>query len=145
MDLLYRYIHFLGILMAVGTLMGEMLLLRKRLTGAEVKRLGLLDGAFGASALLLVGGGLAQWFLGAKPSAFYSQNPVFLLKVGFVILVGGLSVYPTVWLLRHRKAEDAAQVTVPDPVRLVVRLEMALLLLIPLLAVLMARGIGHRG
>jgi uncharacterized membrane protein len=44
-----------------------MLLTRKRLTGLELRRLALLDGAYGLSVLVLVTGGLMQWFMGGKP------------------------------------------------------------------------------
>lgn len=142
LDLLYRYLHFLGILLASGALFAELLLLRRRLTGLEIKRVGLIDGAYGASILLLVGGGLAQWFVGFKPADFYTRNPVFLVKIGMVALIGLLSIYPTVWLIRNRRLPEAETFSVPGGVRILVRLEAVLLLVVPLLAVLMARGVG---
>lgn len=142
MDLFFRYVHFLGILAAAGTLTAEALLTRKRLTGLELRRLALLDGAYGLSMIVLVTGGLMQWFMGAKPSSFYTSNPVFIAKVALVGAIGLLSIVPTVWFIRHRRAAEADQVPVPGMVRALVKLEVALMLVIPLLAVLMARGIG---
>jgi putative membrane protein len=144
LDILYRYIHFLGIVLLSGTLMGEVLLVRARLSGLELRRLAMLDGAFGMSFLVVLAGGLLQWFAGAKPSDFYTHNPMFMAKLGLVGAVALLSIHPTVWFIRHRKRPDADQVAVPGSVRFLVRLEMALLLAVPLLAVLMARGVGAR-
>jgi putative membrane protein len=142
MELFFRYVHFMGILAAAGTLTAEALLTRKRLNGLELRRLALLDGVYGLSALVLVAGGLMQWFMGGKPSTFYTSNPVFIAKVTLVGIIGLLSIVPTVWFIRHRAAPEADQVTVPGMVRAVVKLEVVLMLLVPLLAVLMARGIG---
>lgn len=116
MDLLWRYVHFLG----------------------------MLDGAYGLAGLILITGGLLLWFKGGKPSFFYTQNPVFLAKVGLVAVIALLSIYPTVWFILKRKVPDAEVVPVPDAVRLVIRLELVLVFIVPLLAVLMARGVGYR-
>jgi putative membrane protein len=67
---------------------------------------------------------------------------VFLAKVALVGLIGLLSIVPTVWFIRNRRAEEGVHVTVPGRVRAIVKLEVALMLIVPLLAVLMARGIG---
>lgn len=144
MDILYRYIHFFGLVLVSGTLMAETLMLRKQLSGLELRRLAMLDGAYGMSILVLLAGGFLQWFAGSKPSDFYTRNPVFMAKLGLVVAVALLSIWPTVWFIRHRKRPDADRVAVPGAVRALVRLELALLLVIPLLAVLMARGVGLR-
>lgn len=144
MEILFRYVHFLGLVLTAGTLLAEMLLVRKKLNGFELRRLAMLDGAYGMSVTILVAGGFLQWFMGAKPSFFYTHNPVFLLKVGLVVLIGILSIYPTVWFIKNRKTPEAQVVDVPGSVRVLIRLEAALVLVIPLLAVLMARGVGAR-
>lgn len=142
MEILFRYVHFLGMVLTAGTLLSEMLLVRKKLNGFDLRRLAMLDGAYGLSILVLLAGGFLQWFMGSKPSFFYTNNPVFLLKVGLVALIGILSIYPTVWFIKKRKTPESQVVDVPDAVRILIRFEAALLLVIPLLAVLMARGVG---
>jgi putative membrane protein len=143
-DLFYRYIHFFGILLSVGTLMTEALTVKRKMSGLELRKMGLLDGAYGFAGLILITGGLLLWFKGGKPSFFYTQNPIFLTKVGLVAVIALLSIYPTVWFMSKRKVPDAEVVPVPDAVRMVVRLELALVFTVPLFAVLMARGIGYR-
>ncbi len=76
MDILYRYIHFLGLVLVSGTLMAETLMLRKHLSGLELRRLAMLDGAYGMSIVVLLGCGFLPWFAGSKPSSIYTQTPV---------------------------------------------------------------------
>lgn len=144
MDVLFRYIHFLGIILMAGTLMTEVLLVKRKMNGYEIRKAGFVDAAYGMAGVILIAGGLLLWFKGQKPSFFYTQNPVFLAKLGLVGTVSLLSIWPTIWFITHRKTPDAQQIPVPDSVRYIVRAEMALVLAIPLLAVLMARGIGLR-
>ena len=144
MDILFRYAHFLGIILTAGTLMAEVLLVKKKMTGYELRRMSLLDAAYGISILILVTAGLLLWFKSGKPSFFYSQNPIFVTKIVMVAIIGILSIYPTVYFIRNRKLPEGDVVDVPDVVRRLVMAEMSLLLLVPLLAVLMARGVGLR-
>jgi putative membrane protein len=144
MDILFRYVHFLGILLSAGTLMAEVLMVKRKLNGFELRKLGLVDAAYGMSGAVLITGGLLLWFKGSKPSFFYTNNPVFLLKVSLVAVIALLSIHPTVWFIRRRKVPDAQVVEVPPSVRLAVRAQMAVVLLLPLLAILMARGVGLR-
>ena len=70
------------------------------------------------------------------------------IKVGMFLLVALISVYPTMRFLAWRKMlkqGDLPALTLPTITRLraVIRLELGLLIVIPLLAVLMARGIGR--
>ena len=81
------------------------------------------------------------WFTGAKPSDFYTNNPVFHAKLSLFVVVGLLSIYPTVFFMRNRKNE-AETLAVPVGVIRVLRMELVLLVFIPVLAFLMARGVG---
>jgi len=81
-------------------------------------------------------------------SPFYLGNPLFYVKVGMFLLVALISVYPTRRFLAWRKMLTQGDPPALDPhtvtrLRIVIRLELGLLLVIPLLAVLMARGIGR--
>ena len=138
-DALLRYAHFLSILLLSATLFAENLLLKPQLSAQEIRRLGLLDALYGIAAGMVLLAGLGLWFGGAKGAAFYTHNPVFHAKLGLFMVIGAVSVWPTVFLLKNRRQ---AQVTVPASVRYCKRLELALLPLLPLLATLMARGIG---
>ena len=47
--------------------------------------------------------GFARVYWGAKGPAFYLHNPVFHAKVGAFLLVGVLSILPTVRIAQWRK------------------------------------------
>ncbi len=141
LETLVRYVHFIGILTLAATLFHEYLSLKPATPAATIQRLARVDAVYGLSALTVLAAGLALWFLVGKPASFYSGNVLFHLKLGLFVVIGVLSIYPTVFLLRQRNA-DAGTVVVPRRLLLVLKVEMAMLVLMPLLAVLMARGYG---
>lgn len=141
-NLFIRYIHFIGIITLTGTLVAEWVLLKPQLSRAELRRLSIIDGLYGLSSLVVVGAGLTMWLAGGKPADFYNGNGIFYLKLGLVTVTGLLSAYPTVFFIREsRRGEPTDILEVPSLIRQFIRLELVLLLLIPMLAVLMASGI----
>lgn len=145
-ELLLRYVHFVSIFGIVATLTAEHLLLKPTLTRAELGRLARIDGLYGVASLTLLAAGLTLW-LGSygKPAIVYSKNWIFHAKLMLVVVLGLLSVYPTVFFLRQRKGPAEEVVAIPAAVKWLVRLELALLLVIPVLAGLMAKGVGYLG
>lgn len=140
-DLIIRYVHFLGIILLSCTLFAELITLSPTITNAQFKKLVWIDALFGLSAIIvLVAGGLL-WAYFAKPSEFYTKNWIFHLKLAVFFTIALLSLFPTLYFLKNRKSELPV-INVPRYIVNVVRIEFALLLTIPLLAVLMARGYG---
>jgi putative membrane protein len=145
-EILLRYLHFISIFAIVGSLASEHLLLRKTLTRGEIGRLANIDAVFGIAAVVLVIVGLTLWFGGfGKPAVYYTKNWVFHTKITLFILVGLLSIYPTLFFLRNRKGDPQQVVDVPSRVFWMIRFELVLLFIIPLLAGLMAHGVGFFG
>ncbi len=88
--------------------------------------------------------GLTLWFGLGKSTEYYSENPIFHAKVGLAVIVGLLSIYPTVFFAPHRKGDDpTTELTIPARIRQVVTLELIIMLVIPFLATLMAAGVGR--
>lgn len=146
LELFLRYIHFVSIFVIVSTLVSEHLLLKKEMTRAELGRLARIDAVYGFAALSLLAAGLTLWLTGiGKPTVFYSKNWVFHTKLTLFIAVGLLSVYPTIFFLRHRKGNHNEVVNIPQVIFWLIRFELLLLFIIPLLAGLMARGVGFYG
>lgn len=141
LDLLIRYAHFLGIMIVFASLFSEHLLLKPEIDKQTLKKLLVVDGVYGASAIVVFIMGGMLWFSVGKPAEFYSANPLLHVKVSLFILVGLLSIVPTVFFMKHRKV-DAMAISVPKKIIMIIRFELALLLVIPLLAVLMAHGVG---
>ena len=141
-EILVKYIHFISIFTIIGALVGEHLLLKPTMTRAEIKRISKLDGAYGVSAILLLAAGFTLWFGVGKPAAYYSSNWAFLIKLGLFVAVGLLSVYPTVFFMKNRKGEQHESISIPTNIKLFVRIQLGLLFVIPLLATMMAKGLG---
>jgi putative membrane protein len=139
--IIFRYLHFLAILILAGCLVIENMAIARQISAEDARNLAKVDAAFGISALLVFLFGLTLWLWVGKPAEFYSANPLFHFKLALFAGMGLLSIYPTVFFLRHRKL-PAGTVAVPPSVIWLLRSELVVLLLIPVLAVLMARGIG---
>ena len=145
-ELFLRYVHFISIFAIVATITAEHLLLKKSLTRAEISRLAKIDGVYGVAALLLLSVGLTLWLGGiGKPAEFYSKNWIFHIKLTLFVIIGLLSIYPTVFFLKNRKGDPHETIVIPDRIFWMLRMELLLLFIIPLLAGLMARGVGYTG
>ncbi len=140
--ILIKYAHFIGIFAVVASLFTELVLIKPKVTSETIRLLSKIDGIYGLGAIITVGAGLAMWFGLGKPEAFYTNNLLFLFKVGVFSIVGLLSVWPTIFFVKHRKAEGEELVEIPNGIRVSILIEVVLLLVIPALAVLMANGIG---
>jgi len=143
-DLLLAALHHLFVFALVVRLASESMLLRGAVDDATIQRLARVDAGYGAVAgLLLVIGLLRVWF-GIKGHDFYLHNPWFHAKLGAYVLVGLLSILPTVTFLRWRKALRADPSFVPDAARLgrarsLVHLQLAAIAVIFVFAAAMAR------
>jgi putative membrane protein len=145
-EIALRYLHFISIFAIVGSLVSEHLLLKKELTRAEIGRIARIDAVYGIAALTLLCAGLTLWFGGVgKPSVFYSKNWIFHLKVTCFAMIGLLSIYPTMFFIKNRKGNQSELVAIPKAVFWMLRFELTLLFIIPLLAGLMAHGVGYFG
>ncbi|MEL6357928.1 MAG: DUF2214 family protein, partial [Bacteroidota bacterium] len=141
--ILIRYLHFLGIFVWIGTLVAEWTLLQPELPRRTIKRLIKIDRVYGVSAIFVVAMGLLMWLGVGKPAEYYSNNPLFILKVTLAIIVGLLSIYPTRFFSRQRKGEDLdTMIVIPVRVRQLVLAQLLTMIVIPLLATLMAAGVG---
>lgn len=146
-EILVKYIHFLAIFGIVASLTAEHLLLKPQLTRNELQRISVLDGIYGISSIVLLTAGLILWLGGiGKPAEIYSKNWIFHLKIGLFLVIGLLSIYPTVFFLKQRKGDNREElVTVPPMVKMMLRMELLILFILPLLATLMAKGVGFFG
>lgn len=145
-EIILRYLHFISIFAIVGSLVSEHLLLKNTLSRRELDRLSKIDAVYGLAALVLLGVGMTLWLGGiGKPTDFYSKNPIFHVKLTLFVLIGILSIYPTVFFLKNRKGDPEEEIAVPKGIFWSLRLELLLLFVIPILAGLMAKGIGSAG
>ncbi|MDF1658621.1 MAG: DUF2214 family protein [Verrucomicrobiales bacterium] len=141
-DIIIRYLHFVSLILLIAAVLGQHLLIRSTMTRREVARVQKLDIVYAIMVVLVLGTGFAQWFWVGKPADFYSSNPIFHVKVTLFLIVGVVSAYPSVFLGKNKKGDPDESVAVPNLLIWSVRVELLLLFLMPLLANLMARGIG---
>jgi len=142
LELVVRYIHFLGIIVLASTLVAEHLLIERTMRQTAFKKLLILDAIYGISAIVTLGAGLSLWLLVGKPSSFYSSNFVFHIKLSMFIGIGLLSAFPTVYFLRQRHV-NTDTIAIPAYIVHIILTEILLLLIMPMLGVLIARGIGN--
>ena len=145
-DAILAYLHFAAIFTLIWFLAKEWTLLRADFSSDGLERLARADAGFGiAAGLVLVTGALRAVF-GVKGWAFYAHNPAFHVKIGLFVVVGLISIAPTLQFLRWRKAlrnNAAFRVRETDwtSARRLVLIELHLVALIPFAAVLMSRGL----
>ena len=137
-----RFFHLVALLIMATSSLILSLGLRPRLAADDISALRRVSVAFWVSVIPAAGPGLALWFWAGKPAAFYSGNPVFHAKIGLFVIYLLLATGPT-WFL-HRRATDAeGGLNVPRVLRWSMKLQLIVLLIMPALAYLMARGIGY--
>ena len=146
LEIFLRYVHFLCIFAIVGSLVSEHAMLKKSMTRREIGRLATIDAVYGIAAVILVIAGLTLW-LGSvgKPAVFYTKNWIFHTKLTVFIIIGLSSIVPTVFFTKNRKGNPDEIVAVPARVFMMLRVELLLIAIMPLLAGLMAHGVGFFG
>ena len=141
-EIIVKYVHFISIFGIIGSLVGEHLLLKPTMTRGEIKRISRLDSIYGLCAITLLAAGMTLWFGVGKPADYYSHNWIFHLKIGLFVIVGILSIIPTMYYIRNRKGDAEESVQVPGRIVMLVRIQLLIMFLIPALATLMAKGYG---
>jgi putative membrane protein len=144
-QVLVNYLHYVGFAVLLAALVVELVLFRTRTEGATARKLALADAFYGTAALFVLGSGLLKLFVFDKPAAYYGQNFLFHIKITLFVVIFLISIYPTVKFITRRNTPPSQVVEYPALVGVLLRLEIALVLVIPMLAVLMARGYGTTG
>ena len=148
LDAILSYLHFTAIFLLFAFMTVEVVLLRGTLDLERVLMLGRYDiGYFGAAGAALLTGFL-RLGLGAKGASFYTDHWPVYVKIGLFVVVGLLSIKPTLAFIHwKRMMEKDPAWKVPDEERRSIRrrlmLEVHLAALIPVFAVIMARGLGR--
>lgn len=142
LDLALAVGHHLLIFALFGVLTAELILVRRGMTPEAVARVGKIDLWYGILAGLIIAVGFSRAVFAAKGWTYYSHNALFWAKIATFLLIGLLSLPPTVAYIRWRRAGETP--TPPEIARLrrLLVAETALFLLLPVFAAAMARGYG---
>lgn len=144
---LFAFMHFVAAFGIVCTLFFEWISFSKNMTWLEAKRIQQCDRWYGIFAgVILIVGFLRVYFF-EKDSAFYFSNAFFLVKLGLFLMIGLLSIYPTIKFIAWRKEIQAGQSPIVNAkeftaISLILNVELCLLAALVLSASLMAKGIS---
>lgn len=142
------YLHFTAIILVFAFLSVEVVLMRGTLEAASIRLLGRVDIWYFASAIAALVTGMLRLTLGAKGADYYLSYWPIYVKLGLFLAVAVISVQPTLTFVRWQRALDhdpAWQVGEEERLRLrrYLMMEVHMAALIPLFAVIMARGLGR--
>ena len=145
MSTLFAFLHHLCAFTLVAAVAIEFVLIRSELTLSSARRLQVTDLVLGVAAGALLVIGLLRVFFFEKGASYYFHSHAFLTKFSLFIVVGLLSVIPTMEFLSWRGALTAGQVPVIDGrkrklVIAVIHSELLAIVIILLCAAIMARG-----
>ena len=139
--ILVKYLHILGIMAVFSSLVAEHLLIEGRMTRRAIQRLSIVDAVYGMGALITLGAGFLLWFVVGKPAAFYSSGWIVYTKLALFGVIGTISIIPTVYFIKQRKGDPEEIVDIPRKMKMILRIELTILFLIPLLGVMLAQGV----
>ena len=147
---LFAFLHHAAAFLLVAVVMVELVLMRGEITVASARTLLRMDSVYGISAVVLLIVGFVRVAYTEKGAGYYFHSGPFLAKLALFVMVGLLSIVPTVRFFGWRKAVRAGQAPAIDDaarrrIRMIIHIELTLLFLIMLCAALMARGIGFIG
>ena len=98
-------LHLLALGIGLGAVWTRARALRGAPDAAALRRAFAADGLWGLAALLWISTGLVRAFGGfEKGTAYYLHSNAFLVKMGLLMLILGLEVWPMVTLIRWRRA-----------------------------------------
>ena len=148
-DFILASVHHILIFGLFALLGAQLVLVRPGMDAGIIAKVGRLDRVYGILALGVLLAGLARVFEGAKGPAYYFGNHIFLTKLTLFVIVGLLSIRPTLDFIAWNRALKSDPKALPADAairrtRLFIHIEATLLILLPVLGAAMARGYGSR-
>src|SRR5882757_3285999 len=145
MSTLFAFLHHVCAFTLVSAVAIEFALIRGELTLATARRLQITDIVFGISAGALLIIGLSRVFFFEKGSDYYFHSHAFIAKFSIFIVIGLLSIIPTLEFLSWNKSLRAGEVPAISAKKLrlvtaVIHGELLSIAIILLCAAIMARG-----
>jgi len=147
---LFAFLHHAAAFTLFAALAVEWVLIRNELTQASARSIMRADLIYGVAAgVVLVVGFLRVYFF-EKGSEYYCHSAPFITKLTVFLLIGLISIYPTVVFLKWGKPLKEGRLPEVPPaqlrtLRLILHLEQGGIVIMLLAAALMARGIGFFG
>jgi len=148
MSALFAFLHHAAAFTLVAALVVEFVLVKQGITYGNARIVQKADIVFGIAAgvILIVGALRVVYF--EKGALYYMHSLPFHVKLGTFLVVGILSITPTMEFLRWRIQTRAGAAPEIDgkklkTIRLLIHLELVGIAVILACAAMMARGIGE--
>ena len=144
---LVAYIHYLGIIFCFGALMFERIILKINLSKNETISIIIADVIYGIAGLAILITGILRVKYYGQGGDFYTSNPIFWIKVSLYIIIGLISLYPTItyilWAIPLSKNKlPVISENLVKRFKLIILTELVGFAVIPFFATVMSRGIG---
>ena len=146
----FAFLHHLAAFGLVAALAVEFILIRGELNLGTARKLQRIDMVFGLSSGVVLVVGLLLVFYFEKGASYYFHSAPFIAKLSLFVIVGLLSIYPTVEFASWGKSLKQGQMPVLTgrkiaSIRTIIHWELAAVVVIILCAALMAKGVGYLG
>ncbi len=144
---LVAYAHYLSFMLCFGALVFERIRIKVEPNRGEAIAMVIADVIYGLAGIVLLLSGILRVRYFGQGGDFYTHNPVFWIKIAVFILVGLLSLYPTItyilWAIPLSKGDlPTVNTNLVSRLRTIINIELVGFAFIPLLATFMARGVG---
>ena len=142
----FSALHLLALAIGLPSVFLRGRALKGPLDESGLRRLFTADTLWGVAAGLWIATGLVRAFGGLeKGSQFYLSSPMFMLKIGLLIAILLLEVWPMITFIRWRIARGHGQqpaTSAAGALYTVNQVQLGLVVVMVFVASLMARGIG---
>ena len=144
-DFLLAAAHHVLVFSLFAILAVEIVYAKPGLNADTVRRLGKVDMLYGLASMLVIIVGFSRAIWGLRGWDYYEGNLLFWVKIGLFVLVGLLSIFPTVAFLKWNGRLNKDPNDLPSDAevranRKWMHMETTFLILIPVVAAALARG-----
>ena len=137
-------LHLLALPLGLGAVWARNRALTSARTNQDLRRVFVADNLWALAAAVWIGTGLWRVFSGLeKGSSYYLNNRVFYTKMGLLVLILLLEIWPIVTLIRWRSAVGrgvTVDLAAASRLALISRIQAALAILMVFAATATARG-----
>lgn len=143
LDLALAIAHHLIVFALFGILAAELIAVRQGMSANSVAQVAAVDLGYGALAGVILAVGFTRAILAAKGWEYYAHNGFFWAKITTFVVIGILSVPPTLKFIRWQRVGGPPSDQEVRSARSFLYAELVLFALLPVFAAAMARGYGE--
>lgn len=140
------WLHYLAMMFLAAALIAEHLMFSPRPDLAIARKIVIVDLIYGISLLVVLATGFGRLFHGGKGALFYMQNAAYHTKFTLFVVMAAIWIYPAIKFFGWRRTlRGGGTPSMSDAearrVFMAIRIQLLILVVIPLLAAMMARGV----